>query len=199
MPSFLFKHPRFILGLLLLSVSGCQLSQQNKISVDYYNISGNSTAALDREIKRKGPRIHGGRHAVAVARIRMIPNIVFSPNSITCRVVKANVAVNARVTLPKWTGRAGASKQLSKVWDSIDKYTRLHESVHVAIAFRFAQDMESELLKLDRDGPCVSIKQQANLIVQKYLQEHDQTQKKFDADEQRRFVEFEKPKKTDST
>ncbi len=195
MPNLLLKQPFLLLGLSLLGLSGCQVAQKSKVSVDYYQISGNSTAALDREIRSKGPRVHGGRNAVAVARIKIIPNIVFGPNKVTCSVTKAKVSVDARVTLPKWTGRARASAKLVKAWDSIDKYTRLHESVHVAIAFRFAKSMETELLKLNREGPCVSIRQRANQIINEHLQEHDKMQRKFDADEQKRFVEFEKNSK----
>ena len=180
--------------LLALSAMGCTSAVSNKVSVDYYSISGNSTAELDKQIKAKGPIVNGGRHAVAVARIRMIPDIQFggitSGSSEVCKVTKAKVNVNARVTLPRWTGRRGASSQLGKAWDKIDKYTRLHEAAHVSIAFKYAQRMENELAKLSDPLPCPIVRAKAKLIVDEYLSAHDKEQREFDASEQMRFAEF---------
>lgn len=169
-----------------LALSGCQLTK-SRVSVDYYAISGDSTAKLDREIRRKGPRIDGGRHAVAVARIRMVPNIRYQPTTNGCRIQRARVNVDARVTLPLWTGRRGASKKLGKAWDNIDRYTRLHESVHVAIAFRYAGEMETALRKLTSRVSCADLRDRAGKLIKERLAAHDAAQRQFDEDEQRRL------------
>ncbi len=186
------KFPLLLLCSATVILSGCQSLQQNKVSVKYYNISGDSTSALDKQIKLKGPKVAGGRHAVAVARIKMIPNLKYSASPKKCRITRANVAVDAKVTLPHWTGRPHANKQLIKAWDNIDKYTRLHESVHVAIAFRFAKQMELELLKMYSPKGCDDLRVQARGLIDKFLIEHDKVQKKFDADEQKRFSTYAK-------
>ena len=74
-------------GLLLpaLLLGACQSAQQSQVSIDYYRISGNSTADLDQEIKRKGPKINGGQHAVAVARIKMFPKVTYERVANNCR------------------------------------------------------------------------------------------------------------------
>jgi len=169
-------------------LSACTSLTQSKVSVDYYSISGNSTAALDREIRNKGPRIDGGRHAVAVARIKIIPNVRYSRIDGRCRVSYSKVAVKARVTLPRWRERKSANKELGKAWDNIDRYTRLHESVHVSIAFRYAKAIEDTLLRLPPNNTCTALKAQVSEIVSTQLDEHDATQKQFDADEQRKFA-----------
>ena len=147
---------------------------------------------LDRQIRLKGPKVKGGRHAVAVARIRIIPDIKFRPAANGCTVSKAKVNVDARVTLPRWTGRRGASKKLGQAWDNIDRYTRMHEAVHVAIAFRFAKRMETELSRLRGSGSCDVLKRTAERIVARHLAKHDETQKQFDTDEQRKLLAFSK-------
>lgn len=172
---------------IILLAAGCQQLTSSRVAVDYYAISGNSTAKLDREIRRKGPKVDGGRHAVAVARIRMIPNIRFARVAGGCVTKRTQVNVDAKVTLPRWTGRARASKKLGKAWDNIDRYTRAHEAVHVAIAFRYARLMENEIKSLGRYRTCESLKAKTNAIVSKRLAEHDQAQKAFDAEEQRRL------------
>lgn len=176
-------------------LSACQSTQQSNVSVDYYRISGNSTAALDSEIKRKGPRINGGQHAVAVARIRMIPNIAFDNQGDTCGVSESKVAVNARVTLPQWIGRKTASAKLGEAWDNIDRYTRLHEAMHVNIAFKFAGDIEEELENMKPASSCKIMRARANRLVDRRLKEHDQAQRDFDANEQRQFAMLAKQQK----
>ena len=118
----------------LLWLAGCQTSQQDQVSVDYYSISGQSTADLDEEIKRKGPKINGGDHAVAIARIKMFPKVTYEKTDKFCQVATAKVTVDARVTLPRWKERSTASGKLGAAWDNIENYTRLHEATHVKLA-----------------------------------------------------------------
>lgn len=180
---------QFLTALALsISLAGCQSTQTSNVSVDYYRINGSTTAALDSEIKRKGPKIDGGRHAVAVARIKMYPNITFEQSARGCYISEAKVAVNARVTLPKWTGRSSATRQLGEAWDNIDRYTRLHEATHVSIAFNYARQIETELTKLKPKTNCTKMRTAAKNVVEYYLSEHDKAQKKFDEEEQARFT-----------
>lgn len=178
-----------IIGLALpaLALVGCQSTQQSQVSIDYYRISGNSTADLDAEIKRKGPKINGGSHAVAVARIKMLPRITFEKIAGGCRVENAKVAVDARVTLPQWTGRDSADPKLAKAWDNIDRYTRLHEATHVKIAFNYAKRIEEEVIAQPVMESCSRVRATTKAIVDRNLKEHDAAQLKYDADEQERF------------
>jgi predicted secreted Zn-dependent protease len=165
-------------------------TRASKVSVDYYSINGDSTAALDREIRNKGPRLDGGRHAVAVARIKMVPDVRFAHGENGCLVNSAKVHVDAKVTLPRWTGRNKASKDLGEAWDNIDRYTRLHEATHVAIAFRHAKQLETRLLELEASANCQQQRAKSQDVIAELLETHDKRQKDFDADEQRRFSKF---------
>ena len=177
-------------ALLLIAgvvLCACQSTQESKVSIDYYRISGNSTSDLDSEIKRKGPRINGGAHAVAIARIKMFPKVTYERVKKGCRVESAKVPVNARVTLPKWTGRPNASAKLGEAWDNIDRYTRLHEATHVNMAFSYAKKIEDAVLALPTMSDCTRLRARTKKIVDRYLEEHDAAQRQFDVDEQKRF------------
>lgn len=187
-PPVTFRRTVFVLGCALLA--GCQLAASNNVKVDYYAISGSSTTELDNEIRRKGPRIGDNGHAVAVARIQMFPNVKYTRTGRSCAVRSAKVAVNARVTLPRWTGRGTATRELGAAWDNIDRYTRLHEAVHVAIAFRYAKRMEQTLLTIPTGRTCSDTKAKVVGAVADLLKEHDTAQKQFDADEQSRFAKY---------
>ena len=176
------------LSLAAALLVGCQTSADNKVSIDYYQISGNSTAALDAQIKSKGPKVGGDRHAIAVARIRMIPDIKYASNKGSCAIQSADVAVNARVTLPEWKGRAQASPELGAVWDNIDRYARIHESVHVSIAFNYAKQMKDALEKLPARRNCEILRRESKNLIGRLLRLHDASQRKFDSDEQSRIL-----------
>jgi len=172
----------------LMLLAGCQSVSENRVSVDYYSIKGNSTADLDREILRKGPKLTGGRHAVAVARIQIIPQIRFKQLSSGCAIGSAKVTVDAKVTLPKWAGRARAKGELAAAWDNMDAYTRLHEAVHVRIAFAFAKRIEEQLNELEPGPDCADVRKRGTAIVDRELETHHAMQQQFDADEQKRIA-----------
>ena len=156
-----------IIGVAVLAA--CQSTQESQVAGDYYRITGNSTADLDAEIRRKGPKINGGSHAVAVARIKMLPRITFEKFARGCRVENAKVAVDARVTLPQWTGRDAADPKLAKAWDNIDRYTRLHEATHVNIAFSYAKRIEDEVRALPTMQSCSQFRAITKSIVDRNL------------------------------
>ena len=185
-PTFRVKLTTSLVGCLVL-LAACQSTQQSSVSVDYYKISGNSTAALDSEIRRKGPKLNGGLHAIAIARIKMFPNITYQHTEKGCEVADAKVAVDAKVTLPKWTGRETATGEMGEAWDNIDRYTRLHEATHVNIAFSYARKIEESVMALRPMTRCSDLRALTKRIVDGHLKGHDKAQKKFDADEQARF------------
>lgn len=187
--------PIVALAVLLAGCTGAQdaafdlgLTDTSSVSVDYYPIQGNSIEALDTQIKRKGPRVAGNRHAVAVARISMQPKMSYRRGPNGCAVSDANVAVNARVTLPAWTGRAEADRRLGAQWDNIDRYTRLHEAVHVAIAFRHARALERRLVTMAPAPSCIAARRRAAKLARRALEAHDRSQQMFDRREQSRIA-----------
>ncbi|MFD0917956.1 DUF922 domain-containing protein [Pseudahrensia aquimaris] len=160
----------------------------DKVSVDYYQIKGNSTAALDKDIRRKGPKLDSGAHAIAVARIKMRPRMRYATANSQCRVASAKVDVNARITLPEWKGRKTATAEMARAWDNVDRYARLHEAVHVAIAFKHARLMEAAILQLQAEPNCRTMQARVSSLFVEMLEDHDREQKKFDADEQKRIA-----------
>ena len=174
-------------GLTTSAFSGGP-ARTSSVSVDYYPIAGNSIQALDTQIKAKGPKIGHNRHAVAVARIAMQPKMTYRQGRAGCSVASANVSVNARVTLPAWTGRAEAGPALGAKWDNIDRYTRLHEAVHVAVAFRHARALEARLISLPPRASCATARSRALAVARKALKAHDRAQRRFDRSEARRIA-----------
>ncbi len=175
------------LGFAALGLSGCVGTNKTSISVDYYQIGGNSLNQIDREIRKKGPK-NGPEHAVAVSNIKMTPDIRLTSNARGCYVSKAKIKVIARVTLPRWKNRKKAKSGLGATWDNLDRYTRMHEAVHVAIADKYARLLEQRLLALKPGPTCAETKKLIVSTVDKTMKAHGHDQLKFDASEKARFA-----------
>jgi predicted secreted Zn-dependent protease len=117
----------------------------------------------------------------------MFPKVTYEKFSGGCRVDTAKVTVDARVTLPQWTGRDTADEKLANAWDNIDRYTRLHEATHVNMAFSYAKRIEDEVLAMRSMANCSELRAATKVVVDRNLKAHDAAQRKYDADEQKRF------------
>ncbi len=182
-------------AIVLAGVSGCSLYSQNSVTLEYYQIDGKSLAQLDTEIKKKGPRINGSEHAVAVSNIRMIPDITLTGEPTGCRITRARIKVKTIITLPRWNGRRRAERKLARAWDNLDRYTRLHEAVHVTIAHKYAKQLELRLKTLKPDGSCKKMGEIARKIIDKTMRLHEKEQLKFDTTEKARFARLSKLRK----
>ena len=169
-----------------LALAACTTVPGSGVSVDYYNVRGTTARQIDNEIRRRGPN---SGHALAVARIRMIPDVEYDRRSDgTCRYKKARVGVNAAVTLPRFIDRARVEPGLRQAIDNLDEYARFHEAVHVAIAEEYARRIGVRLKALPAAASCEALDRGAAALSKSLLGEHDRAQKKFDADEQRRLA-----------
>ena len=169
-----------------LALAACTAVPGSGVSVDYYNVRGTTARQIDDEIRRRGPN---SGHALAVARIRMIPDVAYERSADgTCSYRKARVGVNAAVTLPRFIDRNRAAPGLRQAIDNLDEYARFHEAVHVAIAEEYARRIGAQLSALPPAASCEALDRGAAALSKALLNEHDKAQKKFDADEQRRLA-----------
>ena len=171
--------------LLALGLAACTAVPGSGVSVDYYNVRGTTARQIDNEIRRFGPN---DGHALAVARIRMIPDVAYDRTGGTCRFSKARVGVNAAVTLPRFIDRNRTEPQLQQAIDNLDEYARFHEAVHVAIANEYADRISGSLSALPAQATCDALDSQAAAVSRALLKQHDDAQRKFDRDEQRRLA-----------
>ena len=179
-------RPRLVLAAFCTALTACTSVPGSGVSVDYYNVKGTTARQIDGSIRRNGP---SNGHALAVARIRMIPDVQYDqrPDG-TCRYRVARVGVEARVTLPRFIDRNRTDRDLRRAIDNLDEYARFHEAVHVAIAEEYADRIGSEIRRLPTSASCETLDAQAATISRQLLREHDAAQRKFDRDEQVRLA-----------
>ncbi len=185
-----------LFGAVLLAVSGCSLITDRNVTLKYYQIGGTSLKQIDSEIRKKGPRINGVQHAVAVSNIKMTPDIALTSSPKGCIVTRARIKVHTIITLPRWENRSGADQKLAQAWDNLDRYTRLHEAVHVSIAQKYATKLELSLRTMKTAKTCKETGNIARMIIRDSMQNHEREQLRFDASEKARFAKLAKRNKS---
>ena len=191
-----------ILGKLLITlatmaaIGGCSMNSKTVVTLDYYQVGGTTLKQIDQEIKNKGPKINGSNHAIAVANIKMTPDVSFVPTPNGCAVKRARIKVRAIVVLPHWKNRNKANKKLGQTWDSLDRYTRLHEATHVAIADKHARRLEKNLEAISVRRSCEAAGKLAKKTIARAMKKHEHEQSSFDTSEKKRFSRLARRRKS---
>lgn len=179
---------RLAIFLLALLAAACTpVGERTQLSVGYYSIYGKTFTELDQQIALHGPMVSGVGKALAATNVRMMPEFEFAIKEGQCEVKRAHVAVNAHVTLPRLANPEQLKRSLSKAWNNLEQYARLHESVHVAIADSYALRAEQLVMSLPPERSCDTLRANASLVFRKLMTEHEHEQIQFDDDEKERI------------
>lgn len=167
---------------LLAAVSACS---STSVSTGYYDVSGATGKALDRSIASNGP-MKGD--AFAATQLTIIPvSIIPVETAEGCRVRTAKFKLNAKITMPRWADRSGASADLREGFDMFADYAKLHEGIHVKIGEAAVQEMENEVLKIPPQKNCDRLEAKVKSVLLRVQAHHHRTQLAFDAAEDKRI------------
>jgi len=176
-----------VVSLVALSLPSASAETLQK-SYSYFSVGGTTLEQLDDELQRRGPRVKttGQRHPGAT-QMQFRTKLGYVEKDGRCRITEANVAVEAKVILPRWRQRARADQDTRLVWDALSGDIKRHEDQHVKIARDYARQLERRLLRLGRHKDCQAAAARAKATVDQVLAKHEQAQAKFDQVESRNF------------
>jgi predicted secreted Zn-dependent protease len=179
------QRPVLVLSALALILAGCT---STSVSTGYYEVSGRTGKELDRSIARNAP-MRG--HAFAATQLTIIPvSVMTGEDENGCRVTSAKFKVDAKITMPRWTNRKGASKNLQDGFDMFADYARLHEEIHVKIGEAAAREMERSVMALQPQKTCELLEAKAKRVIEDVQREHHKAQLAFDAAEEKRITKL---------
>ena len=180
------RTKRLVIIAALAALAAACTSTASTVTTQYYLVSGNTSEAIDRDLRRKGP-MRG--HALAVAAIRFAPVSLQQEMTATgCVFSDARFRVVANITLPRWKERSTTrDRELRHAWDNLAAYARAHEDTHVRIAEHFAEELGKAITDLRPRETCEALDEAAERVVERMGREHDAAQLAFDAAEQRRL------------
>jgi predicted secreted Zn-dependent protease len=172
-------------GLLcLLALQGI-IMPAGAASIDkkysYFNLYGNSAEDLDREIAKRGPKLKltGTRHPGATTMNFGLKTKITNDGTY-CKLERAFVTLELKVTLPRWKNRPRASEDMALMWDTLSSDIKRHEERHALIARSYAIDLERALENLPRDHDCKRLQAKAEAVADKMLSDHATAQADFD-------------------
>jgi predicted secreted Zn-dependent protease len=175
------KKP-FLTLPVLLCLSACTTST---VTTGFYDIKGKDEKSLDRSVRMVGPQ---NGHAFASTELRLVPlDIRPAADSRGCRVGTAKIKVVAKILLPRWQDRSGASGDLKRGFDNYAAYAKVHEQQHVKIGEVAADALETALLAIPPQKNCDVTLKKAKSTIRGILARHHKAQLTFDAIEKRRI------------
>lgn len=175
-------------GFVALALTACTSTASN-VTTEYYLVSGTTSEALDRDIRRKGP-MQG--HALAVAAIRFVPvSVQQDQTDAGCAFTEALFRIDANITLPRWKERATSrDRELRAAWDLLARYARAHEDMHVQIAERYARELGKAIEALPPRESCEALDKSAERVVKRMARRHQAEQLAFDRAEHERLEQL---------
>lgn len=147
----------------------------------YFSIYGNSAEDLDKEIAKRGPKlpVSGSRHPGATSMSFGLKTKI-SNDGAWCRLERAFVTLDLKLTLPKWKNRGRASGDMALMWDTLSSDIKRHEERHGLIARNYAIELERTLESLPRDRDCKRLQVTAEAAADRILAAHAKAQADFD-------------------
>ena len=175
-----------LLSSILLAVPASAATVKRSFS--YFSIHGKTLAEIQAQLDARGPVVGaaGDRHPGAT-RMEFSTRLTYGSGKGSCRIVKADVTVKAKVFLPRWRDRRRAEPDTRMIWDTIARDIRRHEESHLSIAKNHARDLENALRGLYPMASCGALTAKARKVSTRLLAEHDAEQARFDRIENKNF------------
>jgi predicted secreted Zn-dependent protease len=155
------------------------------LSTVYYNVPGTTVEQISEQIARRGPQ---SGHAIGTSETRMTPHITTTYSDGQCRIVSAEIKLDIKVTLPRWTELDKADQRTRNSFQGLSEHVEWHEQQHVRISRQYARLLEEKLLAMKPESSCRLILRKAREIFRQGFEDHNRAQLAFD-DEERPAIE----------
>jgi predicted secreted Zn-dependent protease len=182
------KKTLLILSLLFCAMPPAQGASLSK-TYNYFSIGGSTLDEIESQLSKRGPQLkNSGKRHPGATRMEFTTRLGYAEGKDgSCRIIKVDVAVKARVILPRWRRSKKAEQDVRLIWDTLSSDIKRHEESHVIIAKNHAREMEEALKGLYTQKNCQIAAAKAKAITTKLLEKHDRAQVEFDRIEGKNF------------
>jgi predicted secreted Zn-dependent protease len=169
--------------VLLMGITYAGADVRVKTTTTYYHISGTDGRALNDSMLQGGKTRIKLSHAIAATETELDfqePKIIVENGR--CVVKDVDVVLNIRYIFPKWSGKAGASREVRKRWNAFWRELKRHEENHGEIAKAGAERLEKALLGIRSFAinGCAGFSQIAAVNLRQILRQTEAAQRNFD-------------------
>ncbi|PWK69853.1 DUF922 domain-containing protein [Aminobacter sp. AP02] len=150
-------------------------------SYSYFTITGKTLDEIEHQLMTRGPEVKstGGRHPGAT-QMEFTTRIGYAEVKGGCAIVSAQVAVKAKVILPRWRQSGKTPQDVKLIWNTLSADIKRHEESHVVIAKNHARELEQALKAIGKQKSCEVAATKAKATSNRILTAHDRAQEEFD-------------------
>ena len=150
-------------------------------SYSYFTITGKTLDEIEHQLMTRGPEVKstGGRHPGAT-QMEFTTRIGYAEVKGGCAIVSAQVAVKAKVILPRWRQSGKTPQDVKLIWNTLSADIKRHEESHVVIAKNHARELEQALKAIGKQKSCEAAATKAKTTSNRILTAHDRAQEEFD-------------------
>ena len=148
-----------------------------QIDKSYYRLTAATRTDLIRAVRRSAPRA-GTAYGMAI--IDFYPDLRIRAQDGLCRVISASVGLRIKIRLPKWSRDPSTPRSVDRLGRRFERVVTAHEMQHVAIAKRYARDMERRLSRLSAGKDCWELRKRARDLIRTVKARHLDAHRRFD-------------------
>jgi len=150
-----------------------------RTTVMYYDVHGRTFEEVRADMQRLGPKVDGTSF-VGETRSPMGWTWRTETMGSSCSIREVTVAVNAQITLPRWSPPPDTEPGLAAEWKRFTAALETHEAGHKDISGKAAHEIIEKLHGVT--GPCSTITARANDIARAIVERAHEEQLAYDAE-----------------
>lgn len=150
-----------------------------RTTVLYYDVHGRTFEELRTDMHRLGPKIDGSSFVGETRSPMQWSWRTESMGVSNCSIREVTVAVNAQITLPRWTPPPDTEPGLVAEWKRFSAALETHEAGHKDISTKAAHAIIEKLRGIA--GPCLGISMRANDLAHGIVARASEEQQMYDA------------------
>lgn len=140
-----------------------EVAIQSNFTQATYQLTGATVDELNASLMASPLSDSEGERAVALTEYSFRLTGARCARAGSCAVGQMTIALNGKVTLPKWDPPAGATGALITAWTNFMNKTSVHEGRHVTIAKEGADDLKNQLLAIGPRVNCEELDHQIDI------------------------------------
>ncbi len=169
-----------VLTVFLLAFKFAVAAPAVSIQTSYYSVSGSDTNSLYQSLQQNGPIGESGKRYHAVTRWKANWSYAWREAANWCHLDKVEVSVDIEYLLPKLKEADTKPEKFRADWETYFLALFKHEQQHKDYGVQAAVELEKNLLAVNSQQSCSSLKNKMADTAQKVLDKYDRLEKEFD-------------------
>lgn len=149
---------------------------------EFYAVTGNTANDLRKSLNTLSPVTYNGKKYDAYTSWYVKWQFYWDSPDPDYSISRVTTTVDAKYTLPEWTGSEDADEDLKEKWNKYFKALLQHEKGHTEFGIRAAREIEAALRKIPPRPSSAQLEKEANSLGYRILNKYLQLEKQYDID-----------------